>query len=357
MSIIYNIGVLGGLIAMVLWVYHKYIYRNIPGPIGIPGFYNLLYIAYHRSTGNWHKYLMDTYYKYGDTFLLKLPIDTPLIFINNPNDVRHILKDNFTNFEKGSIMKEAFQPVLGDGIFNADGNLWRPQRKIYSHMFKIKNLRDMLDVFNQNSGPLLEILHNSTGNDIDIQSLFGRYTLDSISEIAFGINLDTLRVDNKFSHAFNAAVSSIESRLVNPLWKVFGSLIPTEKSLLSSVDQLNAYAREVLVAKQENLKTNTNMANDDIIDKLMREGQTKEGIQFDQQFLRDVIMNFIIAGKDTTTQALSWSIYLLSQNPEKCEKLRNEIAETFPDGEIPDYERLQNMPYIIAVIDETLRLV
>lgn len=77
----------------------------------------------------------------------------------------------------------------------------------------------------------------------------------------------------------------------------------------------------------------------------------------DRKRLRDQIMAILLAGRDTTACTLSWAIYELSRNPEMVKKLRAEIFEHVGgEDKLPTYEHLKNMPYLKAVLNETLRL-
>jgi len=75
---------------------------------------------------------------------------------------------------------------------------------------------------------------------------------------------------------------------------------------------------------------------------------------YSDQYLRDIIINALLAGRDTTSQLLLWGLYLLSQNPDKEAKLLEEIQNTL-ENEPPNYENTKNMKYLKAVLDETLR--
>lgn len=74
-----------------------------------------------------------------------------------------------------------------------------------------------------------------------------------------------------------------------------------------------------------------------------------------EQYLRDVVMNFLIAGRDTTAQALSWTFLLLAQHANVESKLVAELNEAFPDGRL-DFERVMQLEYAQCVINEVLRL-
>jgi len=80
---------------------------------------------------------------------------------------------------------------------------------------------------------------------------------------------------------------------------------------------------------------------------------------FSDKFLKDVVMSFFIAGRDTTASTLTFTFWLLSQNPTIQLELLREIDEVCPDGSIPTYDMVKGstaLPYLDGVIKETLRL-
>jgi len=68
------------------------------------------------------------------------------VFTTDPANVEHILSSNFANYVKGKAMNDLFKDFLGDGIFNVDGELWRQRRKLASHGFSTKVLKDFSSV-------------------------------------------------------------------------------------------------------------------------------------------------------------------------------------------------------------------
>lgn len=80
------------------------------------------------------------------------------------------------------------------------------------------------------------------------------------------------------------------------------------------------------------------------------------GFTRDRKVLRDQIIAILLAGRDTTASTLSWALYEMSRYPETVRKLRTEILDTVGEDRTPTYSDLKNMPYLKAVINETLRL-
>jgi len=81
----------------------------------------------------------------------------------------------------------------------------------------------------------------------------------------------------------------------------------------------------------------------------------KKGEELNEDYLRDLVLNFLIAGRDTTAQALSWTFFCLAEHPEAEAKARQEVFEVC-GTEDPSYNDIKNMPYLQAVLSEALRL-
>lgn len=80
-----------------------------------------------------------------------LPLQQPAVMTFDPEVVEHILKNNFSNYVKGEQFHDNFEQLLGNGIFNADGTIWKTQRATASHLFSVKELKEMAQVFTNHS--------------------------------------------------------------------------------------------------------------------------------------------------------------------------------------------------------------
>jgi len=96
-------------------------------------------------------------------------------------------------------------------------------------------------------------------------------------------------------------------------------------------------------------------SKNDLLSRFLCMTDEETGQPFTDKYLRDILLNFVIAGRDTTAILLSWTFYLLTQYPEVEEKVIDEIEDKL-HGNLPTWEILKDMPYLKAVLDETLRL-
>eukprot|EP01103_Thecamoeba_quadrilineata_P010371 TRINITY_DN221_c0_g2_i1.p1 TRINITY_DN221_c0_g2~~TRINITY_DN221_c0_g2_i1.p1 ORF type:complete len:494 (-),score=100.74 TRINITY_DN221_c0_g2_i1:28-1509(-) len=324
---------------------------EIKGPSGIPVFYNSLEVIKNRD--RIYDYFLDLTTKYGHSFSIRVPFVPRILITVDPTTVDHILRTNFDNYIKGPSLTAKMQIFLGNGIFNSNGHTWKMQRQVASHMFTNNGLKDMAQVFLKHGKSVVSLLQEVSVKDktVDMQNLFCRFTLDSIGEIAFGTNFDSLHAEEfPFAQAFNQATLSLDERFTNPLWKLCW-WTNSEKKLRESVATLDRYAYELINQRRSDPNLETNK---DLLSQHIRLKPDPE-IVIDDKFLRDTILNFMIAGRDTTAQTLLWTFYLLSQNPRVEDKLISEIDSTLKGG-LPTYENVKSMKYLQAVIDETLRL-
>ncbi|EXB52689.1 Cytochrome P450 704C1 [Morus notabilis] len=292
------------------------------------------------------------------------------IYTSDPVNVEYILKTNFENYGKGSYNCDILRDLLGDGIFAVDGEKWRQQRKISSHEFSTKVLRDFSTViFRKNAAKVADILSEiaKTNKTIDIQDLFMKATLDSIFQVAFGVELDSMcgssEEGKSFSNAFDDASSLTLWRYVDAFWKLKKFLnIGSEATLKKKTDIINGFVFKLIRNKIEQMKSSKeeySMKREDILSRFLQVTET------DPTYLRDIILNFIIAGKDTTATTLAWFIYLLCKHPHVQDKIVKELRELTNAKEVTNFvefanslseEVLESMQYLHAAITETLRI-
>ncbi|XP_042501206.1 cytochrome P450 86B1-like [Macadamia integrifolia] len=314
------------------------------------------------------------------TFKFKGPWFTTLnaVITSDPRNLEHLLKRNFSNFPKGPYFRYAMRDFLGDGIFNADDDVWRQQRKAASlefHSAKFRNLTSysLLELVHSRLLPVLEdsIKHSIP---IDLQDVLLRLTFDNVCMIAFGADPGCLRhglPEIPFAQAFEDATEITTLRFVTPktLWKVMRFLnLGPEKKLKKSIKEVDEFANKVISDRKKELSLydEGNNPKSDLLTAFMGL-KDDEGKPYSDKFLRDICVNFILAGRDTSSVALSWFFWLLEKNPAVEDKILAEIYSIVgkrsesDKGEDRDSivfkpEEVKKMEYLQAALSETLRL-
>ncbi|KAL5570101.1 hypothetical protein UlMin_026676 [Ulmus minor] len=296
------------------------------------------------------------------------------IYIADPVNVEYILKTNFLNYEKGGYNIGIMKDLFGDGIFAVDGEKWRHQRKLASYEFSTKVLRDFsTKVFRVNAAKLASKVSIAAVAEevIDLQDMLMKSTLDSIFKVGFGVDLNNLsgldEFGNRFTKAFDDSNVILYRRYVDLAWKIKRFLnLGLEATLKQNLKVINDFIFELIRQKREQMRNGElKSGKDDILSRFLMESE-KDPENMTDQYLRDITLNFIIAGKDTSANTLTWFFYLLCKHPLVQEKLALEVREATkadqnsitPDelAELITDQVLDKMQYLHAALTETLRL-
>ncbi|KAL1916558.1 uncharacterized protein VTP21DRAFT_5749 [Calcarisporiella thermophila] len=364
----------------VYFLYLLYKYRNraigtrpcsLHGPREHPLIGSL--IAFQKYAESNLDLLLDWRQQFGLWHTTTLPFMVPIVILNlqvllftniiikprwihayDVATIEHILRDNFQNYVKGPTTQDRMYSLLGNGIFNTNGDQWRMQRKTAAHIFTVKTFREITTgVFQDGAKTLASILDQAahSGQDIDLHDLFFRFTFDSFGKISFGSSFDSLRGGNvmPFMRAFDFAQDTIDRRFRDPFFRITEFITGRGRKMEAAVKVLDNYAFTVIDARRQNPDENRKR---DLLD-LFMEYRHEDGSCLSDRELRDIVVNFMIAGRDTTAQQLSWQYLTMMQQTEIQDKLREELSSA---QDKLDYESVKELHYSTAVFNETLRL-
>ncbi|SPC66998.1 related to Cytochrome P450 [Ustilago sp. UG-2017b] len=297
--------------------------------------------------------------------------------IHRPEYIEYVQKTNFENFEKGIEFKKRFADLLGqNGIFNSDGHVWKAQRKMASHIFSVYQFRNWVQtVVHRELDSVIGIFdaisegksHANPGTLL-LPDLFFRYTLSSFGKMAFGSDIHCLTPDPQclheeveFSSAFDFVQVVIEKRFRMPFWQVVERFSSEGKKNTEMVKKINDFSTKIIDGRlrdraagiEREKKSADGKDGKDLLDLFM-------DVTTDREDLISVVLNFIIAGRDTTAQGLSWLFYELMKQPQYVEEIRQEIRSVLhdTDGSVLklNYDNAKDLVFTQACFNETLRL-
>ncbi|XP_059634195.1 cytochrome P450 86A8-like [Cornus florida] len=291
----------------------------------------------------------------------------------DPKNLEHILKTRFDNYPKGPTWQAVFHDLLGEGIFNSDGDTWLFQRRTAALEFTTRTLRQAMArwvsrAISLRLCPILETAQHQA-EPVDLQDLLLRLTFDNICGLAFGKDPQTLAPglpENLFATAFDRATEASLQRFILPevLWKLKKWLgLGMEVSLSRSLVHVDKYLSNVINTRKLELTSQHKGGNphDDLLSRFMKKKES-----YTDTFLQHVALNFILAGRDTSSAALSWFFWLVIQNPKIEEKILVEICTVLMETRGEDasswfeeplgFEEIDRLIYLKAALSETLRL-
>ncbi|RZR75091.1 hypothetical protein BHM03_00049214 [Ensete ventricosum] len=312
----------------------------------------------------------------GGTFTFRGPWFTSLqcVITADPRNLEHLLKVKFTNFPKGDYFRTSVQDLLGNGIFSADDETWRRQRKtasleFHSAEFRSMTVQSLVELVHSRLLPVLAAAHDQR-TPIDLQDVLLRLTFDNVCMIALGTDPGCLRPglpEIPFAKAFEDATEATTMRFIMPtgVWKALRYLdLGSERWLRRSIEVVDEFAYEVIRARKEELSSSeqTRTARSDLLT-VFTKLRDEDGTPYSDKFLRDVCVNFILAGRDTSSVALAWFFWLLNHHPKVEQSILSEIRKITEerggdaDGELVfKPEEVKRMEYLHAALSEALRL-
>eukprot|EP00924_Labyrinthula_sp_SR-Ha-C_P010396 maker-scaffold_23-snap-gene-5.4-mRNA-1 protein AED:0.01 eAED:0.01 QI:0/0/0/1/0/0/2/0/1024 len=357
-----------------------------PDPLALEEWKN-----FHRL----HDHVLDLVYPFPDAPLVKFQEGPNLILIcNNAESVQWLLKDEFSTFTKpGSHEEKVFsllREFIGDsGIFTlqhgehlskSSHEKWLKQRKISSKIFTKSNFENfMFNVFVEKALKLNKVIETRKEKYIDMQDMFFKFTMDSIEKLFFGNEVNSIEGEMSFyGKNFDLAHQQLLPLLFGNLPACLLEQIapfPFDKFLFiwsrafskrqkiftKSIKNLDSHIYKFI----EQAKTDKSMGERrDLIANFLNANIYFGGKPMTDKVLRDIVLNMSIAGRDTTACALTWMFYELSIHKDVQHKLQKEIETALKDNKeiygvkvprLSDFS-VENLPYLNAVIHETLRL-
>ncbi|EEF28834.1 cytochrome P450 94C1 [Ricinus communis] len=276
----------------------------------------------------------------------------------NPENVEYMLKTRFDNYPKGKPFSTILGNFLGRGIFNVDGDSWRFQKKMASlelDRFSIRMyaFEIVLYEIEHRLVPLLSSVSGNEGGVLDLQDVFRRFSFDSICRFSFGLDprcLEPTLPISEFAVAFDLAskLSAERAMVVSPLvWKIKRKLnLGSEKKMKEAMTVINILAQEVIRQK----RIMGFLSHKDLLSRFM---QTVN----DETYLRDIVISFLLAGRDTVASALTSLFWLLANHPEVSSAILLEADRVLgPNQELTSYEQMKDLHYLQATVYESMRL-
>jgi cytochrome P450 len=273
--------------------------------------------------------------------------------VSDPAAVRHVLVDNAANYRKDDLQKRVLAPGLGKGLLTVEGEEWKLQRRTLAPLFAPRHVAGFFPAMAAAGERLVRRWRRHDGRQLDISLEMTRVTLDVLEQTIFtqGIARDPDALGRAITRYFEALGP------VDPL-DVFGfpDWIP-RLGRWRARPALRFFAEVVgeLIDARRALIRGGGTPPRDILTLLLEAADPETGKGLDDIEVSANIVTFIGAGHETTANALSWSLYLLSQAPDVRERIEREVDAVLGERAIlPD--DLSRLVFTRAVIDEAIRL-
>jgi cytochrome P450 len=314
---------------------------KLPGPKGLP----LVGVSL-SLVRNSLELLRSMAREYGD--IVRFPVITGTrILLNRPDYIQQVLVLQPHKFHKSKLSKEATERLLGQGLLISEGDFWRRQRRLAQPAFHRQRISEY-------SSTMLECAQAQTRNWRDgetrnIAQEMMELTLDAAVRTLFGTTLpgEAQRVGRAMTFLMRYSLGRARKPVQIPAsW-------PTPKNMRANREYefLDSLVYRIIAERKAQPESDH---PSDLLSLLMG-ALDEDGSQMTPKQLRDETMTLFLAGHETTAITLSWTWYLLAQNPAVEARLHEELRRVL-DGRPPEIADLARLPYLQAAINEVLRL-
>lgn len=273
-----------------------------------------------------------------------------LYLISGPDEIQHILHDNWRNYWKGDGL-DAAKIVMGEGLATSTGKLWQRQRRLIQPGFSSKQVATQLPCVLRRTSALLDAwsAYAESGKAFDLAPEMQHLTLRIICEGMFGADV-THEQEDAISQATLVACAYIDYAAWSFI-KVPRS-VPTPRNVRfkRALRLLDDTVYGIVNARRASGAETT-----DMLGRLLSARDPDTGEAMSDRQLRDEVMTLFVAGHETPANCLAWTLHLLTQHPTIAEQVRVELAEVL-GGREPTPEDLPKLELLERVFKESLRI-
>ena len=315
--------------------------RSLGPPPGPKGHFLLGNLA--AVSSDWLEFYSRCAKEYGDVVQLRY-VHVPICLVMHPRDIEYILVTNPGNFTKSADYR-ALARVLGNGLLTNEGKAWQHQRSLIQPAFRRENILSYAPVMTRTTKQLLGTWRDGESRNVHEEMM--ALTLQIVAQCLFGAEVTEVakRVGKAMQVVTDRFFADAGQALLLP-FDLPGFLVPARHR---AINDLNKIIRNILQERRS-----SNRVRGDLLDTLL-EVRDEQGRPMDDTQLRDELMTLFLAGHETTAIALSWTCFLIAQNPEVEEQLTEELRNALGDRE-PTVEDIPRLRYTEMVLKESMRL-
>ena len=290
---------------------------------------------------------LDAADRYGDIAHLKAgPYHGFLV--SDPAHIKHVLQDNARNYHK-SPLYERLKDGLGNGLLTSEDSFWLRQRRLAQPAFHRQRLMTMADAMVDCIEHVLDRWDRaaSSGETIDVVAEMMALTQAIIVRTMFSTDLGaTAEIVNRTWPIINRRIgetfwsTKLETRL--PL--------PANRRFQRALGELEAVVYRIIADRRQARRDES-----DLLSMFLSARDEESGTGMTDRQLRDEVMTMLLAGHETTSLALSWTYYLLSQHPDVDQRIADEVERVIGDAR-PAFAHVDRLTRTRQALEESLRL-
>lgn len=287
-------------------------------------------------------FMLETARQMGGVAHLKM-LWMDLFLISEPAMIRELLIHHGAQMHRDPFVSRVFKRFMGNGVFVAEGETWRRQRKLVQPAFHAMRVRDYTAVMAAYAREMVAAWR--PGQEVIIDQELTQLTLRIIAKTMFDVDLEakTATIGRLMNEILTVGEAQLKMPVLPPKW------LPTPGNR-----RQQRALREVKELLRDIIRRRGDEDRGDLLSMLLA-ARDENGRAMPEAQILDECVTLFVAGHETTAAALTWAWYLLAQHPAILARLRAEVDEVLADAPAT-FEKVAQMPFLEAVVKETLRL-
>ena len=329
---------------------------DLNGPRGWPVLGNLLQLDIphvHAQLEGWAKI-------YGPLYRLRIGPRNVLV-VSQPDLIAGILRDRPDGWSRFEPMRTVIHEMGINGLFNAEGEAWRQQRRLVAAAFTPSHLKryfPLIRLMTERLKGRLDVAAQ-TGSWIDLRSMLMRYTVDVTASLAFGIDVNTIQQDHSTFQQHLDKLLPVVMRRMNapfPVWRYVK--LPADHAFDRHLAASHAAVEGFVQTARERIAANPALAEQPTnLLEVMLTARDANGAMLGEAEVAGNVFTILLAGEDTTANTLAWTLHLLHQHPQAWRAVVAEVDTCLGANLVPaSIQAANEMTVIEDCSNESMRL-
>ncbi len=330
--------------------------RDLPGPKTLPLLGNLLQLDMSRL----HEILEGWAAVHGPLYRYRLG-PRWVVVVSDPALGEQVLKARPETYRRLSAVEPVFAEMGLSGVFSAEGDAWRPQRRLAMEALSFRHLQGFYPTLRTVAERLRKrwLRAADDGTPVDIVEDLKRFTVDVTTLLTFGHDVNTIEQDDEvIQRRLELVFPAFNSRLfaLFPTWRLLR--LPADRRLDQALIEIRAWLQELVAKARRRLEADPASADrpSNFLEAMIS-ARDEAGQPFSDEVIFGNLMTMLLAGEDTTAYTLAWAVHHLSDSPSSVTALRSELDAVLGSSAVPeDFDTAHNLAYAGAAANETMRL-
>jgi cytochrome P450/nitrite reductase/ring-hydroxylating ferredoxin subunit len=329
--------------------------EDLPGPRRFPLLGNTLQINMARL----HLQVEEWANVYGRMYYMRLG-PRPVLVVNDAEVAEQFFRERPETYRRVSDVETVFSEMSAAGVFSAEGDAWRAQRRLAMEALANRNLRGFYPTLTVVASRLVRRWEQAAddGKVLDIAEELKRFTVDVTTALVFGHDMNTLEKGDDIIQRHLEKIFPAFNRRLNaffPYWRYIR--LPKDRELERSIASLREWITNLVADARKKLAAEPNRPPANFLEAMLI-ARDLDGAAFSDDIIFGNALTMLLAGEDTTAYTLAWCVHHLCEDRRATDALRSELDATLGAAlQWPkDIEQAGRLVYANGVANESMRL-